>query len=335
MAETEKLTGRLLGGIKKHAMQTFSFSAVVLLIIAFTVMNDSFLNRANLSNLLSDTAPLLIMACGMTLVLLLGSVDLSVGAVCSVTNVLMVKIMTDTFVATENVVLSTVFAFVVSVIFGMLAGLLLGIIHARLKLPSFIASLGMMSVWKSVALVISPAPVALPFKLYPAVNWFNISLGVVGLPVILAVIVIAIFYVVQSKTSFGKSLYAIGGNETAARMAGLNITRAKTLVFVLAGMCSALGSVFLVAKLKSSAPTVGDPFTLMVIASVALGGTALSGGKGSVLGTVLGVFMVSIIRNGMNFVGVDVFWQNIVFGIMVIAAVSITVDRSGRLIVVK
>ncbi|HWR24028.1 MAG TPA: ABC transporter permease [Feifaniaceae bacterium] len=316
-------------------MRYFSVVAVILLVGVFTILDHNFVNRANLTNLLSDTAPLMIMACGATMVLLLGSVDLSIGSTCSVVNVLMVKILSETFRQTNNLFLSTVCAFGASLAFGAAAGFMLGFIHVRLKIPSFIASLGFMSVWKSTALLISEAPVSIPKALWPSINWAKISFGVLGFPLVLAGVVILVFFVLQSKTSFGKALYAIGGNERAARMAGIRIDRCKILAFVLSGLCSALGSIFLAAKLKSSAPTVGDPFTLLVIASVALGGTALSGGKGSVLGTVLGVFIVSIIRNGLNFAGVDVFWQNIVFGIVVIAAVAITVDRTGRSIVVK
>ncbi len=316
-------------------MRYFSVVAVILLVGVFTILDHNFVNRANLTNLLSDTAPLMIMACGATTVLLLGSVDLSIGSTCSVVNVLMVKILSETFQQTNNLFLSTVYAFGASLAFGAAAGFALGFIHVRLKIPSFIASLGFMSVWKSTALLISEAPVSIPKALWPSINWAKISFGVLGFPLVLAGVVILAFFVLQSKTGFGKALYAIGGNERAARMAGIHIDRSKILAFVFSGLCSALGSIFLAAKLKSSAPTVGDPFTLLVIASVALGGTALSGGKGSVLGTVLGVFIVSIIRNGLNFAGVDVFWQNIVFGIVVIAAVAITVDRTGRNIVIK
>ena len=101
------------------------------------------------------------------------------------------------------------------------------------------------------------------------------------------------------------------------------------------GMCAALGGYFLAAKLRSSAPKVGDPFTLLIVASVALGGTSLTGGRGNILGTILGVFIVSIIQNGMNFIGVDAYWQNIVFGIFMLAAVAISVDRSTRGLIIK
>ncbi len=316
-------------------MKYFAFSSLVILIIVFTAIDSSFLNVSNLKNLLSDTAPLIIMAAGMTFILILGSVDLSVGAVCSVANVLVVKLMMDFSKSMNNSPVAIILAYVLAAAFGLLAGALLGIIHVKLKVPSFIASLGFMSIWKSVALLISAAPVSVPKALWPSVEWSKISFGVVGLPLIFAVIIILVFYVLQSRTPFGKFVMAIGGNERAARMAGIPVDRAKIGAFVLAGLCAALGGIFLAAKLKSSAPTVGDAFTLLVIASVVLGGTSLTGGKGQVLGTLVGVFVTSIIRNGMNIVGVDVFWQNIVFGLVVLGAVALTIDRRHRNLIVK
>ena len=130
-------------------------------------------------------------------------------------------------------------------------------------------------------------------------------------------------------------MYAIGGNERAARLAGLSVDRSKINVFMVSGMCAAMGGLFLAANLRSSAPTMGDPFTLLIVASVALGGTSLIGGRGGVLGTILGVFTVSIINNGMNFIGVGAYWQQIVFGLFLLAAVAISIDRSTRGLVVK
>lgn len=320
---------------KNNVMHYVGFLAIFFLVIVFTLMDKSFVNQANLKNLLSDTAPLMIMAAGMTFVILLGSIDLSTGAICSVSNVLVVKFIAYFSEKIGNIYVAAIFAFSIAVIYGILAGLIIGILSAKLKMPSFIASLGLMSIWKSTALLITAAPISLPKKSWGAISWFNINFGVIGLPLILAVILIAVFFVLQTRTMFGKSIMAVGGNERASRMAGLNINSTKILAFVLNGATAAMGGIFLAAKLKSSAPTVGDSFTLLVVAAVVLGGTALSGGKGSLLGTILGVFTVSIIRNGMNIVGVDVFWQNIVFGLVILGAIAITTDRSGRNLVIK
>ncbi len=321
---------------KSIIMKYFGLSSLIILVIAFTIMDNSFVNPSNLKNLLSDSAPLMIMAGGMTFVLLLGSVDLSVGAVCSVANVLVVRLMIEFSASMNQSPMAIVLAYILAALFGILAGIILGFVHVKLKVPSFIASLGFMSVWRSVALLVSEAPVSMPKVLWPSIEWAKVTFfEVLGLPLVLAIVVIVLFHVVQTRTPFGKYIMAVGGNERTARMAGIPVDRTKMLAFVAAGLCAALGGIFLAAKLKSSAPTVGNDFTLLVIASVVLGGTALTGGRGKVLGTVIGVFVTSIIRNGMNIVGVDVFWQNIVFGLVILGAVALTIDRNQRNIIVK
>lgn len=320
---------------RDNLIKYFSFSTIVILCIFFYFMEPKFLGPLNLKNLFSDSAPLMIMAAGMTSVLLFGSIDLSMGSVCSVSNVLTILIINQFGESLGSPALSAVIALVCVSLFGAFAGFLLGGIHVKLKVPSFIASLGFMSLWQSVAFLITPRPESIAKAFRSSTEWFRISFGVIGLPLILALVWIAVIYIMQSRTTMGKATYAIGGNERASRVAGISVDRTKILVFVLNGVCAALGGFFLAAKLRSSAPTVGEPFTLLIVASVALGGTSLSGGRGGVLGTVLGVFTVSVIQNGMNFIGVDAYWQNIVFGIFVLLAVAISVDRSTRGLVVK
>lgn len=333
MKNSSNIGGKLK--IRDNIMKYFSFSAIVILVIGFSMSHSSFLGAANLKTLLSDSAPLIIMAAGMTSVLLLGSIDLSMGSVCSVANVLTVLILNTYGPQFGSPAVSALFALIGSLAFGALSGIMLGIIHVKFKVPSFIASLGFMSLWQSVALLITNAPVSVSKSMWDSVAWFKIIFGVVGLPLILALIWVAVIYVAQTMTPLGRSLYAIGGNERASRLAGIDVDRTKIIVFIVNGICAALGGFFLAAKLRSSAPTVGDPFTLLIVASVALGGTSLVGGRGGVLGTILGVFTVSIIQNGMNFIGVDAYWQNIVFGLFVLAAVAISIDRSTKGLVVK
>lgn len=320
---------------QENFMKYFSFSAIVILVVLFTVLQNNFLAPANLTNLLRDTAPLMIMAAGMTSVLMLGSIDLSMGSVCSVANVLTVIVLSNYADRFPNPAVAALVALVVALVFGTFSGLVLGLIHVKLKVPSFIASLGFMSVWQSVAYLLTERPEAVPKTMWPAVDWFKISYSIIGLPLILALALVAVLLVFQKFTTFGRALDAIGGNERAARIAGISVDRTKTLVFAINGACAALGGYFLVGKSRSSSPTVGDPFTLLIVASVVLGGTSLSGGRGSVAGTILGVFTVSIIQNGMNFIGVDAYWQSIVFGIFVLAAIAVSVDRRTRGLVIK
>ena len=217
----------------------------------------------------------------------------------------------------------------------MIAGIILGLIHVKLKVPSFIASLAFMSIWNSAALLISNSPISIPKKLWGTIDWYKISIGPLGYPLVIAFLIIIGYYVILTRTSLGRGIYAIGANERAARMSGIAVDRIKITVFAVNGFCAALGAIFLMAKAKSCAPTVGDSFTLMVISAVVLGGTALIGGSGNILNTILGVFIVSIIKNGMNIVSINVYWQKVVFGVVVLIAIAINTDRSSRSFIVK
>lgn len=320
----------------KNSSTVFSVAVVLLLISVFAFMEPRFLNIANISNLLRDTAPLMIMAAGMTPILLLGSIDLSVGALCSALNVLVLQILMWLVEnGTFNSVLAMVLACLITLILATLAGITLGTIHVKTKVPSFIASLAFMSIWSSVALLISSASIALPFHLWGVIAWYNVSFGPVGLPLIITLFIIACYYIVLTRTPFGRGVYAIGGNERAARLSGIPVDKIKITVFAINGFTTSLGAILLMAHGRSAAPTAGNEFTLMVISAVVLGGTSLVGGSGSILNTVVGVFIVAIIRNGMNIIGVDVFWQNIVYGTIILFAIALNTDRSIRSFVVK
>ena len=322
--------------IMDNITKYFSASAIIILLIVLTATQDNFLGTYNLKNLLRDPAALMIMAAGMTTVLLIGSIDLSMGAVCSVSNVMFVRLILTWNQEGSNPIVLGILAALCCLVFGCLSGLALGIIHVKLKVPSFIASLGFMSVWQSTALLITQNPESIPKALWPTVNWYKSTVfGVVGVPLIIALILLVLIWVLTKYTPFGKAIYAIGGNERAARIAGIDVDKNKIIVFTVNGMLAALGGVMLVGSLRSSAPTIGDPYTLQIVASCALGGTALTGGKGSVLGTILGVFTVALINNGMTFVGVDAYWQNVVFGAFVLGAIALTVDRKTRGLAVK
>ena len=308
-----------------NVMEYISILSIIILVAFFTILNKNFLSVGNIKNILTDIGPLLVMSCGVTFVLLLGSIDLGIGSVCSCSAVILVVLLPKIGYA----------AYFVSLVFGMFAGWLNGFIHVKAKIPSFIVTLGAMSVWQSVAYLLCSAPILIKPQYWPTVAWARIKFGVISMPIIIALLIVGIFYVVQEKTKIGKSTFAIGANERAARIAGININFVKISVFTICGLCSALAGIFLAAKLRSGIPNVGEPFNLLGVAAAALGGTALTGGKGSVIGTILGVGIVIVIQNGLNVIGVGAFWQQIVFGILVILAVILTVDRSGRDVIMK
>jgi len=257
--KTPNVSGRS-AWLRDNITKYFSFSAIIILLVALSLTQDNFLGTSNLKNLLRDTAPLMIMSAGMTMVLLFGSIDLSMGAVCSVSNVTYIHLMLAFQDSFSNPFLTSLAAMAVSLAFGLASGLALGIIHVKLKVPSFIASLGFMSLWQSVALLITQNPESVPKALWGTVEWYKIAFGVVGLPLIVAIAIILFIHCVTRYTPSGRTIFAIGGNERTARVAGMGVDKTKILVFAINGVLAALAGIFLAANLRSSAPTIGDPF---------------------------------------------------------------------------
>jgi len=313
-------------------MRYISVACIIVLAFIFEQIQPNFLGRMNIVSMLRDNAVLLTLAVGMTSVLIFGSIDLSMGAMCSVSNVLYVRIIVmfgEKYKAAgveDPAYLGVMFlAILVCLLVGMLSGLLMGIVHVKLKVPSFIASLGFMSVWTSV----TNKAESIPRLMKGTYEWYKITLfDWIPLPLLLAAAIAVIFYILQTRTVFGRTIFSIGGNERAARVAGMGVDRTKIIIFTLAGACASLGGVFLASKIKSSDPTIGDPYTLMMVASCVLGGASLSGGKGSCLGTILGALTVTVIKNGLTFIGVDAYWQDVVFGLFVLFMIILSIDRS-------
>lgn len=315
------------GGTLMNALRDYiGYFVALIFFIAITVINPAFTSPINLSNILTDMSALLLFAIGVTFILLIGSIDLSIGAMASCACVIFA--VTVPQIGWVGLLLALGF--------GILAGLLGGILYVKLKIPSFIATFGTMSLWQSLALIIAKgAPQQIRKEYWEYTQWFKIKIGIVPLPFLIAIGIFIILVIVEKKTKFGRTLFAVGGNESAARMAGLNVENTKILTFILMGLFSAMAGVFFAANLKSGIPTVGDPSTLTAIAAVALGGTSMSGGKGGLIRTLAGVILVILIQNGMNVIGVDVFWQKITFGIIILVALVITTDRKRRNLVVK
>lgn len=313
---------RLLTVIKEY----ISFFVAAVLLLSITAINPRFMSTGNISNILSDMSAVLLLAIGVTFILLIGSIDLSIGA------------MSSCACVTFAVTISSIgwLGAVAAITFGAFAGLLSGLLYVKLKIPSFIATFGTMSIWQSLALILSNgSPQQISKEFYVYTQWFKIKIGILPMPFIIAMSIFILLLFVEKKTKFGRTVYAIGGNESAARMAGLNIDGTKIAVFIMMGIFAAMAGILFACNLKSGIPTVGEPFTLTAIAAVALGGTSLSGGKGGLMKTLAGVILVILIQNGMNVIGVGVFWQKITFGTIILIALYFTTDRKRRDLVVK
>lgn len=299
--------------------------APIVLVVVFGLMNDRFVSPVNLQNIGQDGSILLVLALGITYVILMGAIDLSVGALLGLG-----EVVTATLVSHIGY-----WAFVAAVLAGLAAGLVNGLIHVRLKIPSFIATLGMSGIWLTVALAVTRGEnISVPQRDWPYLEWVPATLFGVPATVFLAAAVLVFALILERRTPFGRYMYAIGAGEEAARASGVPIGRYKTLAFGLSGAAATAAGALFSARLLGGSPIAGDRFLLLAIAVVVVGGTALTGGTGGILRTVLGALVMTLMVNGMSILGVDPFVQQVVTGAIVIGAVAVTMDRS-RLFVTK
>lgn len=293
--------------------------AIVVLIAYFSYVNPLFFSTANALNIGRQSSVLLMVALAGTVVILIGSIDLSVGALVTLTGILAALAVDQYGLAGATLVGLSVGAFV---------GLINGSLVTMLKVPSFLVTLGMLSVLSGVANQISQGQSILFMdSLLP--DLVNGSY-VLGIPNVIwfALLATAILTVVAFRTKLGRYLYALGGGEIVASHAGVPVTFYKILAFVLAGAICGLAGVMLTGQVGAGTPSAGGGLLLNSIAAVVMGGTALSGGIGGPHRTFLGVLVIAILTNGMDVTEVNSFTQDIVKGIVIILAVSLTIDRS-------
>jgi ribose transport system permease protein len=289
------------------------------LILMIGIAQPSFLQPSTLIELASDTAVLFILATGVTFVIMLGGIDLSVQSMASLASVIVALTVARLGYG----------SFLLAIVIGAIAGFLSGIVHVRLKIPSFIATLAMGGVLFSAALVISKER---SITLNEAGRAYQawITGQAFGLPnvIFVGLLVLAIAHVLQAHTRFGRYSAAIGAGEPAAYASGVKVGRQKIFAFVLSATFAALAGVVLAGRLASGSPTLAAELLLPSIAAVVVGGTAITGGVGSVWRTLVGALIISVVRTGMTFLGVNIFAQNIVFGAVLIGAVAVTIDRT-------
>ena len=295
------------------------------MILALAVLlgfaNEFFLTPRNLLNIGRQASVVAMVALGQALVIIARGLDLSVGSV------LGLAAITAALVAQATG--SHVLALLAGLGTGALVGAINGGLYTRLNINPFIATLGTLSIVRGVALLITDG-MPLPFS--GGVTEFVGSARVYSIPVsLLLMIVLAIvFHVFASRTRIGRNIFAIGDSPTAARLAGIDVEGTRMLVFILCGLLAGLGGVILAGNLASANPNLGRGYELDVIAAVILGGTALSGGRGSILGVILGVLLMAILRNAFVFLGMSAHWQVVTQGLVILVAVGIDGVRRGR-----
>jgi len=309
--------GRKIGS---WALDHGALVGLIILCIALFIATPVFLTVPNIINIGIQAAVVAIMAFGMTFVIVTSGIDLSVGSVAALSAMVAAWMF-------SNAGLPGWLTLIIGLLIGLLAGAVSGLAIAYGKLPAFIATLAMMSVARGLTLVISGGT---PVATSDAVKQLGADVGPIPVPVIMLALAGVVCWFMLSRTVLGRSLYAIGGNEEAARRSGIPVRRILVTVYALAGVFAGLAGLVLAGRLSSAQPQAGFGYELDAIAAVVIGGASLSGGSGKASGTFIGAVLLAVIRTGLNILNVSSFWQQVVIGCVIALAVGFDVFRSKK-----
>ncbi|MFD0616139.1 ABC transporter permease [Paenibacillus sp. GCM10027629] len=288
--------------------------ALIVLIIFASILSEYFLSVANITNILRQVSIVGILSLGMTFVIILGGIDLSVGSVLALSG-------TVVMAAQVNYHSSVI----VSILLGLLCGVLIGLINGLMvtygKITAFIATLAMMTIARSLALYYADAGAISGMNSLYAKIGNNYVLGI-PIPVIIFAVMVFLSYIVLEKTVLGRHIYAVGGNSQAARLSAISVFRVTIIAYLICGFTAAVGSIIETSRLNSiSTSTSGTMYELDAIAAVIIGGASLAGGRGRILGTLFGVLILGVLSNIMNLLNISPYLQGVVKGLIIVAAV--------------
>ena len=305
-------------GIRRLLLDNGALTALIVLVIAMSALSGDFLTTDNLLNVGVQAAVTAILAFGVTFVIVSAGIDLSVGSVAALSATVLA------WSATQHGV-PVFLAVVLAIATGIAAGLINGFLIAYGKLPPFIATLAMLSVARGLSLVISQgSPIAFP----DSVSHLGDTLGGwLPVPVLVMIAMGLIAAFILGRTYIGRSMYAIGGNEEAARLSGLRVSKQKLAIYALSGVFAAAAGIVLASRLSSAQPQAADGYELDAIAAVVIGGASLAGGTGKASGTLIGALILAVLRNGLNLLSVSAFWQQVVIGVVIALAVLLDTVR--------
>lgn len=302
-----------------------SLIALFILCLVISLLSDKFLTVANFWNVLRQISVNVCISVGMTLVVLTAGIDLSVGSVLALSGAIAAGLLRNG-ISIPSANLFVGFTLLGALLAGLLVGAALGGFNGwaitRFKLPPFVATLAMLTIARGLTMLWTggfPVTGLGESFTYLGTGWL---LGI-PVPVWVSGVVVAVVAVMMNQTRLGRYIYAIGGSESAARLSGVNINRIKWMVYTLSGTLAAVGGLLVTARLDSAQPNAGISYELDSIAAVVIGGTSLSGGRGSVLGTVQGAVIIGVLNNGLVLLNVSPFWQQVVKGLVILLAVII------------
>lgn len=318
-ADADKVSRFRLANVLRSPL-ALPLVGLIVVSVLMGLASDNFFSVNNILNVLRQVSIVAILSVGMTFVILTGGIDLSVGAVMALVGTISAGLMVNTGMPAE-------LALPVGLLLGMLIGLANGALVAWGRMPSIIVTLATMGMARGLGLIYSGG---YPISGLPSwVSWFGVGrIGIIPVPVIIMLVTYAIAWVILQRTAFGRHVYAIGGNETAARLSGVRTRRVTLLVFGISGLTSALAAVILTGRLMSGQPNAGVGFELDAIAAVVLGGTAIVGGRGFILGTLIGAVLLGILNNGLNLMGINPYMQDVIKGAIILLAIYIGRERS-------
>lgn len=297
-----------------------AFIALALLIIIIGAVSPEFRTINNFLSLIRQSSINGFIAFGMTMVILTGGIDLSVGSTLALSAAFCAGMITRVNIPVPA-------AMFLTLILGLMFGLVSGILITKGRLQPFIATLITMTVYRGFTLIymdgrpisnLSGGEYIMPDVL---VFLGKGSIAGIPLPVILFILVFVIFYIILNKTTLGRKIYAVGSNDQCAKLAGISIIKIKMLVYAMSGLMAALAGLILLSRLNSAQPTLGTGYELDAIAAVALGGTSMNGGRGKIVGTMIGILIIAVLNNGLNILGISSYYQDVVKGLVILAAV--------------
>ncbi len=284
----------------------------IIICVAFTILSPYFMTKSNILNIIVQSSIIAIIATGQTMVIVTGGIDLSVGSIVAFVGVFTGLLLTAG--------MAIPLAVIISIVLGILIGLINGAAISYGRVPPFIMTLGMMGIAAGGALALNNGQ---PIAGFPAGFQTIATASVASIPsfVFYTIIIYAVMYVVMERTKFGRYIYAIGGNRSAARLSGVKVKFIEMLTYAFSGLFSGIGAVLLTARLNYATPTAGSGYELDAIAAVVIGGTSLAGGEGKVVNTLVGALILGTLRNGLTILNVSSYYQRIIIGIVIIAAV--------------
>ncbi len=312
----KKMGGRVLAWFRQNIGILIGLAALMAIVSLFS---ESFFTASNMWNILRQISTNALLAFGMTFVILIGGIDLSVGPLLAFSGVFAAYVM--------GTLGWPIWAAIAgSIILSSMVGMLNGVIVTKTGIAPFVVTLSVQQIFRGFAMLLANgAPIRIRDQAF--INIGTTYIGPVAFPVIYMVVIMALCYVVLNKTQFGRHIYALGGNKTAARFAGIRTQRIEVMVYALSGFLAGVAGIVLAARMTAGVPATGDGYECDAIAAVVLGGASFTGGIGTIGGTLIGAIIIGVLNNGLNMLNVASFWQYVAKGVVILLAVMVDVLR--------